>query len=409
MKKIASGLKIDSVFEKNCLEFSNRIMKGLSAADTDSMDIKPSLAEVFSLSELAFLLSIEHEEACFVSCRLAFVNDNLNERSINQNSLMQFEKPISADLEKMRKLAMSADPGCSLILVKKNEINEFVISGIYTYPNALKTMEYFDLSIKSDNKPFFNIYIREPGKIEACIGFKPFVKWDFDRIADVRDEKLIENCNLLKKKFESEDSLNLPNNLSVNMAVIDLIVKFIDEIKHGGILLILKDGSIVNDSDANLKIKYKVGNGFSGKKLAKQLYDLLEYEKAKEIYEKSDFRNTAGLLKLIDSFCHFVAHLSCVDGAVVMTQDLTVLGFGAEIVMPKANPQEELPYFNLRTGRMGDLSEKGTRHRSAYRFCKTHSAAVAFVISQDGGVSCMTKNTEGHDNIPENTVCIYSC
>ena len=84
---------------------------------------------------------------------------------------------------------------------------------------------------------------------------------------------------------------------------------------------------------------------------------------------------------------HLVADLTHVDGAVVMTTGLDLLGFGEEIAgdvpevprVMRARDLEGVEREWVRTDRVG------TRHRSAYRLCHILRDAPAVVVSQDGG------------------------
>jgi hypothetical protein len=85
---------------------------------------------------------------------------------------------------------------------------------------------------------------------------------------------------------------------------------------------------------------------------------------------------------------HFVADLTAVDGAVVITKTFEILGFGGEIsggleavtTIARALDADA-------TGTQIEPTETyGTRHRSAYRLCAALPEAVAIVISQDGDV-----------------------
>jgi len=38
-----------------------------------------------------------------------------------------------------------------------------------------------------------------------------------------------------------------------------------------------------------------------------------------------------------------------------------------------------------------DLSEFGSRHRSAVSFCNAHPGTIAFVLSEDGPISCILR------------------
>jgi hypothetical protein len=97
-------------------------------------------------------------------------------------------------------------------------------------------------------------------------------------------------------------------------------------------------------------------------------------------------------LTLVDEavfeIAHFLADLTAIDGAVIMTQRFEILGFGAEI-------SARLPPVDL-VARSLDLEgtryvlestdHVGTRHRSAYRLAQTMPDAVIVVVSQDGTI-----------------------
>lgn len=83
----------------------------------------------------------------------------------------------------------------------------------------------------------------------------------------------------------------------------------------------------------------------------------------------------------------FIATLSRIDGAVVLTDDLKVLGFGAEIVVPDTRGKVSIARTGRPRGKTSvDLSRYGTRHRSAMRYCTVHHDALALVVSEDGPV-----------------------
>jgi hypothetical protein len=105
-------------------------------------------------------------------------------------------------------------------------------------------------------------------------------------------------------------------------------------------------------------------------------------------YETSRARHLVEMDEALFEVAHLVADLTRVDGAVLLTDSLEVLGFGAEIA-------GELPEVS-RVARAHDLDAAvrtwvrtdrvGTRHRSAYRLCQAVRDALALVVSQDGGL-----------------------
>ena len=88
--------------------------------------------------------------------------------------------------------------------------------------------------------------------------------------------------------------------------------------------------------------------------------------------------------------CSFVGNLAGTDGAIIIRTDLTVEGFGAEIVLDKVKPAKafEVDHPMQEEGlRELDTEQMGMRHRSAIRLCGTSPDLVVFVVSQDAGVS----------------------
>lgn len=105
-------------------------------------------------------------------------------------------------------------------------------------------------------------------------------------------------------------------------------------------------------------------------------------------YERSDARQLIESDEALFEAAQLISDLTHVDGAVVMTTGLDVLGFGGEIAgdlpevprVTRARDLEGTARESVRTDRVG------TRHRSAYRLCNVLRDALALVVSQDGGL-----------------------
>ncbi len=83
-----------------------------------------------------------------------------------------------------------------------------------------------------------------------------------------------------------------------------------------------------------------------------------------------------------------ISGLSQVDGAVLLTDTLDVVGFGAEIGGHLPPVQRVTHAMDLAgTSREWVRADRvGTRHGSAYRLCQAVPEALALVVSQDGGL-----------------------
>jgi DNA integrity scanning protein DisA with diadenylate cyclase activity len=88
----------------------------------------------------------------------------------------------------------------------------------------------------------------------------------------------------------------------------------------------------------------------------------------------------------------FVANLSAIDGAVVLTEGPELIGYGAVIqgaldtgtqVARALDPEAE-------TIELESIEAVGTRHRSAYHLCSRVRDVLATVVSQDGNVRIVT-------------------
>ena len=93
-----------------------------------------------------------------------------------------------------------------------------------------------------------------------------------------------------------------------------------------------------------------------------------------------------------------VLMLSAVDGALVISDDLRILGFGTEL----KNYAKSKIKSVIVTSNPNEIGKKklyidnyGTRHRSAIRFCHLNPEAFAFVISQDGEVRSVSSSPKG--------------
>jgi hypothetical protein len=116
-----------------------------------------------------------------------------------------------------------------------------------------------------------------------------------------------------------------------------------------------------------------------------------------DLYESGEIASLGEMDEALFEVAHLLADLTRVDGTVLITDTLEVLGFGVEI----ASELPEVP----RVARALDLEgaerewvrtdRVGTRHRSAYRLCQALHDALALVVSQDGGLRFIRWHSDG--------------
>lgn len=112
------------------------------------------------------------------------------------------------------------------------------------------------------------------------------------------------------------------------------------------------------------------------------------------------FRRRTHIEQAHDEALDFVAHLTAVDGAVVLDNELGLVGAGATIQTPDSAMPKEVVHEDPRS--LGEQRHipisalGGNRHRSAVCFCaQQEGLALALVASQDGDLSFFARRKDG--------------
>jgi hypothetical protein len=190
--------------------------------------------------------------------------------------------------------------------------------------------------------------------------------------------------------------------------VLRRIVATIRAAQHGGTLIIVPSGRAVEllSDGRYMRVKYGFNDEESRRRILTLMGHIMDELSKDEVggkavgwstYEASRSQQLSQMDEALFEVAHLVADLTRVDGTVIMTDCLEVLGFGVEIA-------GELPEV-LRVARAHDLEgaerewvrtdRVGTRHRSAYRLCQAVRDALALVVSQDGSLRFIRWHDDG--------------
>jgi hypothetical protein len=189
------------------------------------------------------------------------------------------------------------------------------------------------------------------------------------------------------------------------MTFIERILLDAAELSHGGTILFVPDEMSADDPRLlnRVDIKYVMQSQRPREALLTKMESRLLYSAS--IFSKRNMRRR-GMSKrgerMLDNVqeqatdtlrdvARFVASLTAVDGAVVITDMLRIIGFGAEITADAKRSDSVYVATSADgvTGKANSIRSFGTRHRSAFRFCSSIESAVAFVLSQDGGIKAV--------------------
>ncbi|MBV8175027.1 MAG: hypothetical protein JO207_00045 [Verrucomicrobia bacterium] len=177
--------------------------------------------------------------------------------------------------------------------------------------------------------------------------------------------------------------------------------------RHGGTLVIVHpdDEPAIRDPDGDVRFKYLISDCPARRRYGKMLMQAIVRLSQLAIqrgrpsagwteYQTLTDAKLSDLDEALFDFAHFLADLMAVDGALVVTQALELVGFGAELRFDATDLKGVRHALDLE----GDIWVKepidnvGTRHRAVYRFCHGYSGCLAIVVSQDGSVQFVRKH-----------------
>jgi hypothetical protein len=192
------------------------------------------------------------------------------------------------------------------------------------------------------------------------------------------------------------------------LQLVERILIRVRDAGHGGTLLLVPDAWRHGDSRLfdRVAIKYPADDADTWPTLLRALRAHREYDGLllpawdKPTVSQAELHRLLFLEEelteasdLVRDRANLIASLAKVDGAVVLTDRLRLLGFGAEIIAqsPTLHDVVLAQDATAREVRRRPIEDFGTRHRSAFRFCSSHDQVAALVVSQDGDVRAMLR------------------
>ena len=105
-------------------------------------------------------------------------------------------------------------------------------------------------------------------------------------------------------------------------------------------------------------------------------------------YQHSADAQLRGLDTEMNQFADLLADLMAVDGALLLTKHMEVVGFGVEVYAPQVDLPHVYQALDLEAAAVQaePADSVGTRHRAAFRLCLADPESLAIVVSQDGGI-----------------------
>jgi hypothetical protein len=377
--------------------------------------------------EIAYHASFMTEESRRVRFSIIYCEKSDERIKFSNCGKIVFENNRDFNVQEIFRLAPATDPTNVLISVYVDENNDIKIWGLLDIGSSWRNFIRGESGSAFLPPGFLTILSSEPGNLTiSCAGitlidlrqgryFKP-VSGIFNNgpIADFfknsKDNICSEIVTDIGSEFDKENSAEYDDFRKSLQGFVERVLFQIREKFHGGTLIVVPDSYTTDDNRLKemLLIKYPciydriwkdlVSKQVLGYKMFKLMYseEIAEKNIPSDFFHEFMFLNDK--LKHVDheisDAINFISSLSEIDGAIVMSNRLRLLGFGAEVIVKTPIPN------TIRVAHDGDgnygnyifIDSFGTRHRSAFRFCFSLVNSVAFVISKDGSLRAVKRN-----------------
>ena len=334
-----------------------------------------------------------------------------------------FSRPIPFTETELRRLAPVADPRKVLIAVEvtgEGDQARLQIYGLVDIGMALWEMARHERVMGNSSPEALVVVSTRPGELSISRGDRPVVRLRDGRIVSATDSVLHEGpvaeffapasrvfignaCQLaeIDQDPDEDDGLRM-----AHQTFIESVLLYTADLHHGGTLIFVPEEMKHDDPRllSRVSIKYVLPSNRPRDALVSAMEARLRHN---AVMTGLESRKTVKVevLEALDALAdrgqecddaakdaaRFIASLTAVDGAVILTDTLRIIGFGAEVIAPAAGTDT----VHVAQNAQGDESrpvaftEFGTRHRSAYRFAAGMDNSVVFVLSQDGGIKAI--------------------
>ena len=346
----------------------------------------PSLDQLEELLDIAYVASTLEEEGRRVDFTLAYLSEE-GARELKHRTF-PFTTPLPFVPSRLAKYALAAVPLTSSFGVWTGADGKLEIWGLTHHGNHVFDVDFAFLPT------YLSIRVLRAATFTVHFDERLLLLFSRDHIRIFQEEagKRIGLVEILR------DRLCIDADVAVALR---RVCERMVALRHGGTLLLTQKGG----EKIGVKMHDTLtprGQGFA---LLKDVVDAGR-RPVVEAREKAVREGTIVHQRYAHEEKHrealdFVAQLTAVDGAVLLDDDLSVYGFGATIATDTKVP----PVTSEHPGELGskkpyDLERRGNRHRSAVAFCAQQKGpVVAFVASQDGDFSIMTRELDGSVNV----------
>ncbi len=394
---------------------------GEPAGQVCATDRLPDLPDLEFLLSACYQASLMRDEGRPVTFRLLLRDPSRIEAHDGPPAGLHrilFSGPRIFDEHELRRLSSAADFNRSLIGVSLTAGNELRIWGLVNSGSRWLQAVRGGRKVCGLLPPSLVIRVSGPGRLAVCKGSvavailnagriacptldAPVPPWLVARFAPADHgvpARYRPGLEAAERPLAMFDKAFL---MTLSQQVYKRILSMMRSFQHGGTIILIPPERAAELSERNpyLDIRYRFVDEEPRYRLGSLYVQLLStlVEEGLERdrgnrpigwgdYVASESSAIERLDEAIFEAAHFIADLTTMDGAVVMTKSLELLGFGAEILGGSQTIDTVARVTDARgeERQIESTHRVGTRHGSAYRLCQELHDAVAVVASQDG-------------------------
>jgi len=334
-------------------------------ADGETSRPLPDFETLGVMLDVAFAASMEPEEGRFATFSLGFVPRG---RQTTLYKEVPFTTAIELSTANVARLAGATDPALTSLALWREPQGEPRIWGLITSENqGLGSSPAQENPTFLPRAPFFSIRARAPGVLGVY-------HWHQLHLLFVRGGIYFSPPSGRLQEILRDGAGLKP----LDATAVSQIAARISTQGHGGTILLTPPESQIPVGVLDVSYPFTPPSSLLRDAVAEPMTTFAERPAERHALD-------------------FVARLSRVDGAVHLTSDLQIRGFGAKIAsttQPFALTAEDTDGTNRRELPLSTIP--GTRHRSAAFFCAQQTGqALAIVVSQDGDVSLFGRQRDG--------------
>jgi hypothetical protein len=391
----------------------------------------PKIDVINEIFETLFFTSLKTEESQFIKVTITYINpenpDPIPTQILDAKKWQssKFEKNIQFNVKELAKLSKAADIWSSSLAVYSKGDGEIYIWGMIDQALHSQSFLNYESFVEPKQPGLFQASIKGVGSIE--------VLFECELLAELKQNQLIYGHISVFEKGKIAEFIKLNASYHLDIAshslssagiligssdvfdfcwlmhneTISRILLRVQNYHHGGSII------ITSQVKQDLNIKFKLNYQRLTNALESNIFKTIEQQYYSDIINEDHINGANNFIEkdlfLNEKFAYahlhetnleltgairFVSSLSCVDGAVVLSPQLGVYGFGAVITSKECPPIIHISkYSEITVGKIEtqDIAYFGTRHQSMFAYCWNNPDSLGFVISQDGDIRAVKR------------------